>query len=182
MSDPVLPVEVPEPPQLRRRAAVALVFGPDDRLLFIQRAEREGDPWSGHMAFPGGRQQAGDGGPRQAAERETFEEVGLDLAPARFLGALPLQMSPIRDPQQEFGVFPFVYRVGAWPSFVPDPREVAAIHLLDAERLVAGEGRGQFRYQGHGYDLELPCVRLGGAFIWGMTLRMLDQLVDSLPR
>jgi len=41
VSDPVLPVEVPEPPQLRRRAAVALVFGPDDRLLFIQRAERE---------------------------------------------------------------------------------------------------------------------------------------------
>lgn len=182
MPDPVLPSVVPEPPDLRGRAAVALVFGPQDRLLFIQRAEREGDPWSGHMAFPGGRHQAEDPDVRRTAERETREEIGLDLVDARYLGALPVQMSPFRDPRRDFGVFPFVYRVDRWGPFVPEPSEVAAIHLLDAERLLSGEGRGQFHYTGHGWDLELPCVRLDGTFIWGMTLRMLDQLVAAMPR
>ena len=46
-----------------RQAAVAIVMrehtdGP--QLLFIKRADKEGDPWSGHMAFPGGLMDRGD--------------------------------------------------------------------------------------------------------------------------
>ena len=67
---------------LRERAAGAEV-------LFIERAQHEGDPWSGHMAFPGGRVEPGDTHPRAAAERETFEEVGIPLAGARHIGRLP---------------------------------------------------------------------------------------------
>jgi len=73
------------------RAGVAMLLreapgGP--QVLFIERARREGDPWSGHMAFPGGRLEAGDAGVRAAAERETLEEVGISLAAARCLGRL----------------------------------------------------------------------------------------------
>ena len=75
----------------RRRAAVAVALhdasdGPE--ALFIERAERFGDPWSGQMAFPGGRVDPGDSGPRAAAERETLEEVGVDLSGAELLGRL----------------------------------------------------------------------------------------------
>jgi 8-oxo-dGTP pyrophosphatase MutT (NUDIX family) len=73
------------------RAAVAVILrerGQQVELLFIERASRAGDPWSGHMAFPGGRVGPGDDGTRQAAERETLEEVGLCLARSTHLGRL----------------------------------------------------------------------------------------------
>jgi 8-oxo-dGTP pyrophosphatase MutT (NUDIX family) len=57
-------------------------------VLLIERARREGDPWSGHMAFPGGRVEISDESVQRAAERETFEEVGIDLAGAELLGRL----------------------------------------------------------------------------------------------
>ena len=65
-----------------RRAAVAIVLRPkkkDTEALFILRSIKEGDPWSGHMAFPGGHQDDSDSSLKAAAERETMEEVGLDL-------------------------------------------------------------------------------------------------------
>src|SRR5262249_57053733 len=60
----------------------------EPELLFIERARHPDDPWSGHMAFPGGRVDPGDSDPRAAAERETLEEVGLSLAGAEALGQL----------------------------------------------------------------------------------------------
>ena len=63
----------------KTRAAVAAVLGPTPeglQLLFIERAQHPDDPWSGHIAFPGGRIEIDDPSPRAAAERETLEEVG----------------------------------------------------------------------------------------------------------
>ena len=73
----------------KTRAAVAVVLGPTSeglQLLFIERAQHPDDPWSGHIAFPGGRIEADDPSPRAAAERETLEEVGLDLSTAEYWG------------------------------------------------------------------------------------------------
>src|SRR5688500_11808432 len=75
-----------------RRAAVALVLrdGPQGlELLFIRRAEHPLDPWSGQIAFPGGRAEPGDADLRTTAIRETAEELGFDLAAdAEYLGHL----------------------------------------------------------------------------------------------
>lgn len=176
----LLDPEVSEPEGLRARAAVAVIFGPDDALLLIRRAEREGDPWSGHMAFPGGRTDPGDPSTRHTAVRETWEEVALDLTDARYLGALPLQRSPVRAPRVDFGIFPYVFQTTAWPTgFAPNP-EVAAVHRFEFRRFLEREGRDTFRYTAHGFDLDLPRVRLGGETIWGLTLRMLDDLVERV--
>lgn len=161
---------------MRKRAAVAIVVGPASEALFIRRATREGDPWSGDIAFPGGRAQGTDASLRATAERETMEEVGLDLAGARYLGAMDCLVSPMRDPDGAFGIFPFVYAIDAWPALSPDPREVADVHPISLDRLFAGEGRGTFEYRGWGIVRELPCVRLGDIFLWGLTLRMVDDL------
>jgi len=174
-----LPAAFPDPEAVARRAAVAVVIGPEDELLFIRRAEREGDPWSGDMAFPGGREEPHDPSPRATAERETFEEVGLDLAGARFLGALPPMTTPLRLPTKSFGIHPYVFRLDAWPA-LRTSEEVAAIHRFGLHRMLAGEGRGEFTWRGHGVERVLPCVRLDGTFVWGLTLRVVDDLLERL--
>ncbi len=72
-------------------AAVAVVMRPGPagwEVLLCRRAEREGDPWSGHISLPGGRVEAGDPTAAETARRETIEEVGLDpLDAGRLLGA-----------------------------------------------------------------------------------------------
>lgn len=127
------------------------------------------------MAFPGGRHDPVDLTLRHTAERETREEVGVDLSGARYVGAMDCLMSPLRDPSGAFGIFPFVYGVDAWPAVDPN-EEVASVHYLNLGRIFTGEGREEFRYQGWGVDRMLPCIRLDGTFIWGLTLRMLDNL------
>ena len=167
------------PAHVRKRASVAMVVGPGDELLFIRRATREGDPWSGDMAFPGGRAEPEDPDLAATAERETWEEIGLDLTRGHRLGALPVHVSPVRDPDGTFGIFPFVYRVPAWGDFRLS-EEVAEVHRFGLDRLFSGEGRGEFRLQRHGWDAMLPCLRLDGTFIWGLSLRMLDELREQV--
>src|SRR4029450_1300778 len=74
------------------RAAVAVVLRPgaadSAELLLIERARKAGDPWSGHMALPGGRHDPEDVELRSTAERETLEEVGIDLRGGELLGQL----------------------------------------------------------------------------------------------
>ena len=131
------------------------------------------------MAFPGGRTDPADASPRATAERETREEVGLELPDAAFIGALPVQVSPVRTPDHALTVFPFVYEVARWPAFVLSD-EVASVHPFAFGRIAAGEGRGVFPYTWRGTPLELPCIRLDGALIWGMTLRMIDDILSRL--
>src|SRR5918998_527770 len=71
------------------RAAVALLLRERELEIFvIKRAEKGDDPWSGHMALPGGREEPEDDNPYETARRETLEEVGLDIAEGRLLGRL----------------------------------------------------------------------------------------------
>src|SRR5918993_5729898 len=74
-----------------RRAAVALLLRERDEtleILVIKRAEKADDPWSGHMALPGGGWEPGDKAVYDTARRETLEEIGVDLDKGRFLGRL----------------------------------------------------------------------------------------------
>lgn len=87
----------PSLPDVPKRASVALVVArcrtSPPAMLFIQRAARKGDRWSAHIALPGGRREHADADDRACAERETLEEVGLDLASPEFayVGALNQQ-------------------------------------------------------------------------------------------
>lgn len=162
------------------RAAVAAVVDPTWRLLFIKRSEREGDPWSGHMAFPGGRVDPADASPRAAAERETWEEVGLPLARAgRLLGALDELASPVRAGPTRLVVSPFVYSLTEAPPLQPN-HEVASVHWIELGRLAEGEGRGGFELSWQGQRWWMPHVELDGVRIWGLTLRMLDDMLGRL--
>jgi 8-oxo-dGTP pyrophosphatase MutT (NUDIX family) len=162
------------------RAAVALVFRPGADLLFIERAARENDPWSGHMAFPGGRFDASDASLQATAMRETREEVGLDLSPARVLGALSELPTPARLPVS-LVISPFSFALDADPVLATN-HEVAKTHWFALERLLEHEGRDTFEREWRGGNWSLPCLRLDGTFIWGITLRILDEALDRIRR
>ncbi len=171
-----------------RRAAVAVIVGPagargeDAEILFIRRAEREGDPWSGDMAFPGGRAEPEDADLCATALRETAEELGWSLPRTTLVGALPELRSPVRRPDLAMSVHPFLFVTEAWPEGFAPSAEVAAVHRFAVGRLLEDEGRGTFTWTGRGAHappspLELPRVDLDGQRIWGMTLRVLDDLL-----
>lgn len=97
-----------------KHAAVALMLRQGERgveALFIERARHQDDPWSGQMAFPGGMVERFDGDARQAAERETNEEVGIDLASADYLGQLDDQQGRHRGHPRGIVIRGYVYVV-----------------------------------------------------------------------
>jgi len=169
----------------RARAAVALVFrdtasGAGLELLFIRRAEYENDPWSGHIGFPGGRAEAGDASAEATAVRETREETGLDLGQdGEPLGALDDVQAMARGRPVDLVIAPRVFRLrhrleGA------SSHEVVSLHWLGFERLRADEVRSTLEYSHEGRMLELPCLRVDGLVIWGLTYRMLQGLLGVL--
>lgn len=157
------------------RSSVAAILSPGRRLWFIQRAQRPGDPWSGHVGFPGGREHPEDPDLLAVAVRETREELGVDLREAELLGALDdLRTRPVRSMM----VRPWVFRVHAEPVFQPN-YEVAGVLSVSLDRLLAGEGRGRMYWPGP-VGVPLPCVDLEGQRLWGLTLQMVDDLLDRL--
>ena len=161
----------------RRRAAVALVLheaGPRPELLFIERAERFGDPWSGHMAFPGGRVDPADATPRAAAERETFEEVGLDLAGAELLGRLGDVDAGVRV-VAPLVLSAFVYRIPDRAPLVPN-HEVREALWVPVPRLVDPAHRVRHRW-GVG---RFPGILIGEPdrhVVWGLTYQLVEELL-----
>lgn len=169
------------------RAAVALLLHePADeeapRLLLIERARREGDPWSGDLAFPGGRMEPGDADERAAAERETAEETAVDLAGARFLGRL----DDISATLLPMTVAAFVYFVEsvAVPALslsdeVTEAFWVPLPYFFDRRRLREHRlRRGTTRHRFPALDLLGP----GRPLLWGLTYRFtlsLGELVAA---
>lgn len=161
------------PPDAPRHAAVAAIFLPGPDLLFIRRAESLRDPWSGHIAFPGGRVDPGDADPLAAAVREVREEVGVDLIGAELLGSLP-PLLPITG--LGLAVHPFAFAFAEEPAFTLN-YEVQSVHRLSLAALFAGVGRGSMPFRWQGQDVTLPCVDFDGLRLWGMTLRIVDEIL-----
>ena len=163
-----------------RRAAVALVFRDGAQggleLLFIRRAEHEKDPWSGHIGFPGGRTEPGDSDLQATASRETREETGLDLAAdGERLGALDEVKALARGRPVDLVIAPFVYRLRRRLEGAPS-HEVVSLHWLCLERLLSPGTRSTLQYSFEENVLDLPCLRIDGLVIWGLTYRMFESL------
>lgn len=173
---------------VREHAAVAMILaGPEDALslCFIRRAQREGDPWSGHYAFPGGRAHPDDPTTQAVAERETEEEVGLRLAPEHLLG--PLSEVPVRLGGVDTGMVlsPFVYYVGERPAPLHPNGEVASAHWVPLAHLWDLDNGTYLEVHRNGNRMIYPAIRYRDYVIWGLTFRVLtlfsDVLDDPLP-
>ena len=163
-------------------AAVCVVLGGPDAapaLCFIKRSERADDPWSGQMAFPGGRVARTDASPRAAGMRETAEEVGLDLQRYRYLGALP-PMPITRRGRPHLGwLQPFVHFCSPeLPALRPQPSEVAAALWIPVAHLTAPDHRASVKIADGTRRLVFPGISYGGEMIWGLTYRVLGSLFE----
>lgn len=146
----------------------------------MKRAEREGDPWSGHMSFPGGHVEPQDPDDLHASIREASEELGLSLRAEECLGELAAVQSPrVRQGPKQRLVRAFVFAVSEQPTLTLNA-EASAAYWFSLDRLLRGEGRGQFEFEWKGNAVLLPRIDLQGQRIWGMSLGMLDELLERL--
>ncbi len=161
-------------------AAVMVILKKDKNgysMLFIKRPESEGDPFSGHMAFPGGKVKDGDKNKLDTATRETIEETDIDLnRNGRILGELD-DVSPINPRANHFIVTPFLAYLTEDLEIKPNEEVASAIwiplfHFKDERsferRVVEKDGmeREEFTYRYHNHA------------IWGMTARILHQFLS----
>ncbi|HVO22298.1 MAG TPA: CoA pyrophosphatase [Candidatus Margulisiibacteriota bacterium] len=166
------------------RAAVAIVLregesGPE--FIVIHRAHRRGDPWSGHMALPGGRQQAADGSVFATAARETLEEVGVDLERCGTpLGHLDDLRAIGRGRPLDLIITPVVCALHVPVTLTPNAHEVQSAFWVPLASLRRHEARGTYRHTIDGLELEHPAFVYEGHTIWGLTHRILTGFLDVL--
>lgn len=156
--------------------AVVLREGRDagPSVLLIRRAQREGDPWSGQMGLPGGRMEVQDADVLATAVRETYEETGLALARDACVGRL----SDVLARPVPMIITPYVFRLDREPAWRPnwEVDEIVWVPLALFDHL----NRRQMDWRFLGVDWRMPCYFFEGRRIWGLTLMMLDELLEVI--
>jgi ADP-ribose pyrophosphatase YjhB (NUDIX family) len=181
--EPALAARDPE-----RHASVALVLRQGQargaEILFIERAEKEGDPWSGHMAFPGGRVDLPGESAEQAAVRETLEEVGISLASAERLGRLDDLEGRHAGRPSGMVISAFVYHLPEPGALVTQASEVREAFWVPVRELVLPARQVRRAFRGTG-SFEFPGIVVGEPdrhVVWGLTYRFLEVFFRALGR
>jgi 8-oxo-dGTP pyrophosphatase MutT (NUDIX family) len=173
----------PDRPPEGKQAAVAVVLAgaaADLHVCLIRRAEHEPDRWSGHVALPGGRVDAGDPSIRAAAIRETREEVGLRLDSAPYLGAL--ETMPVSAAGQPTGISlsSFVFHFGDTLERFTLSDEVAEAFWVPLRHLLDPRNAARRPTLRDGVPLDRPAVVYQGHYIWGLTYRVLTVFFEQM--
>ncbi|MEJ2200810.1 MAG: CoA pyrophosphatase [Desulfuromonadaceae bacterium] len=167
----------------RKQAAVALILLPaatGTEVLFIERARHPQDPWSGNLAFPGGRIDPMDANSRQAAERETREEIGLDLTNQEYLG----QLDDIAGDYLPVRVSCFVYalRTSAPPIFQLN-HEVEDLFFFPLAELANPRRHMETDIHWNDKSRRISAIDLLGPdrpLLWGITYRLIRQFLRRI--
>jgi 8-oxo-dGTP pyrophosphatase MutT (NUDIX family) len=177
------PVRIIEPGG-RTCASVALILkvqpsGLD--VLLIQRSTNENDYWSGQIGLPGGRTEASDKSPRHTAERETLEEIGLDLTAVNYLG----RINDIAPGGLKIVVSCFVYSVCQHPALSLDKEEIADTFWVPVQELNNPARLTYVNFTFRDRQRSFPALRVADTTeqpLWGITYRLLrnfDKVIHN---
>ncbi len=160
-------------PNNKAHAAVAILLMTNDtkpKVLLVKRATRENDPWSGHMAFPGGRRGKDDIDLKTTAMRETWEETGIDLNKFNFIGCIDSIYSTVRP---DMCIQPYIFACTELPDIALN-EELIAFYWINLEDLERSQSLIRIEYIDH------PAYIIEEEVIWGLTFRMLKRLIEIL--
>jgi 8-oxo-dGTP pyrophosphatase MutT (NUDIX family) len=165
------------------QASVALVLRARDplELLLIKRAKSERDPWSGHMALPGGRRDPSDDDLMRTAVRETLEETAVDLERGgRPLGRLE-EIAPFSPTLPKLTITPYVFGVPAGVGARVASREVDRVYWVPLSELAAPLTRSAIDIALPGGTRSFPSFIVHGEHVWGLTYRILERFLQLYP-
>ena len=168
------------PAPVGRHAVVAAILRDSiegAEVLLIRRAEHELDPWSGHMALPGGHVDTGDESLVATAVREISEEVGLDLlGHAQLIGRLP---ELVAAPAQ-LTIVPLVFALNGGHEPEANPFEVAEVVWATLDHLRSPSAQSSHEHLVHQQRHRFPAFDVRGRIVWGLTYRILGNLLSTL--
>lgn len=150
------------------------------KVLILQRASSPNDPWSGHLALPGGRFEPQDADLLATAIRETEEECGIHLTRDQLVAELPWATAG-RAVDRNIVVAPWLFCVDTEPMIKLDPVEMSQYFWLDVKEFSQIERHAHFRPKG--LEMDMPCYFLENQPLWGFTYGVLCKLfqVATLP-
>jgi len=162
------------------QAAIAIILR-DGRegteFLLMQRARHKNDPWSGQMAFPGGKVEPKDVSKKATAIRETHEEVGIRLTEQEFIGQLDDLYGMNAKNRNNVHVACFVFKLDG-PVRLKSNHEVEDLVWLPMAYLSDNQHAIDF-YHPKDKAIKMPAVLIDQdkeQILWGMSLRMLQTL------
>ena len=165
-----------------RHASVCVLVAeaePTPHICFIRRAQWSGDPWSEHIAFPGGS-RSGDETPLQTLRREVYEEVGVDIGEDADLIQLPQLRIRLAGRERLLLLDAFVCHLpGPLPPLQCGP-EVASAFWTPVSELWDAQNLDHLVLGDKGDVLVYPAIRLQQGTVFGITLRVLTLLSDQL--
>ena len=164
------------------KAAVAVILHPDNKsgellVLFVKRKTREADPWSGHMAFPGGRYSETDQNLLGTVIREVLEEIGVDLRELSILGGLDEVIAgglPIR-------VTPYVVLSKDELEIKINEKEIENCIWIPLSFFKDRKNIQLYKINRLGQTLEVQAYKfLENQVIWGITFRIIEDLLRKI--
>ncbi len=164
-------------------ASVALIFveNEEPEFLIIERAKHPNDPWSGHLALPGGRKDPRDESLLDTCIRETREETGIVLPKDSLLGQLPDSSAGSRD-HFHMLVCPFVFEMNVKPGLVLDPKEVTQAFWVPQSILLNPEEHKMQKTLKSWPQMEFPSINIREKILWGFTYGVFGLYFDHIKK
>ncbi|MGM0644674.1 MAG: NUDIX hydrolase [Thermodesulfobacteriota bacterium] len=159
---------------LNSASVIALFsFTESPLLLFIEKADKQGYPWRGQMAFPGGHTEPGDGSRRETALRELFEEMGILRENVDLVGSIGRFLTINHTEIKAFA--------GFWnrrDRIVHDPSEISRVVEIPVKHLFLTHLEREYHQREAGiHELTYP---YGEFVIWGVTAKIIHHLMEII--